>query len=464
MGDSQFMKDSQHKYRFLLILLRGLVYSKRMIFWSARKIGFLLSKISESLRNTVGIPWYRHKIRLQKITNHWRWGSNSQKLDIIGKREILQFILLIMIFAIMIPHTKLYARDTIKIPGQETLLYKIIGPGEQDFTLEEVSIDYNFLANRPANSTWRTGSLSTQTLTNNNPNIVNSNINQDVFISVGGSAVGRPGIIPGAIVPNDSNPTGRTDVVIHEVKPSETISSIAEQYQIDIASILWANNLTLRSYIRPGDKLKILPTSGVVHTIKKGDTITKIAKLYKTDEAKIIQFNSLKENGADIVIGEELIIPGGTKPQAVVVTKPRAPANSQQYGNYSPSSPASGSGTNYLWPAGVRRITQYFGWRHTGLDIAGPVGTPIYAAKAGRVTRAQCGWNGGYGCYIIIDHGYGVTTLYGHNSRLFVSVGDEVEKGQNISAMGSTGRSTGPHLHFEVRINGSRSNPLQYVR
>jgi murein DD-endopeptidase MepM/ murein hydrolase activator NlpD len=112
----------------------------------------------------------------------------------------------------------------------------------------------------------------------------------------------------------------------------------------------------------------------------------------------------------------------------------------------------------------VRRITQYFGWRHTGLDIAGKLGTPIYATRAGKVIKSQCGWNGGYGCYIIIDHGGGVISLYGHNSQLFVSVGDKVVQGQNISVEGSTGRSTGPHLHFEIRVNGVHQNPLKYIR
>lgn len=98
------------------------------------------------------------------------------------------------------------------------------------------------------------------------------------------------------------------------------------------------------------------------------------------------------------------------------------------------------------------------------MDIAGPIGTAIYAAKGGTVVKAQPGWNGGYGTYIILDHGDGLQTLYGHNSQLFVAVGEVVSQGQTIAAMGSTGRSTGPHLHFEVRVNGSRLNPLKYIR
>jgi murein DD-endopeptidase MepM/ murein hydrolase activator NlpD len=108
------------------------------------------------------------------------------------------------------------------------------------------------------------------------------------------------------------------------------------------------------------------------------------------------------------------------------------------------------------------RITQYFSWSHHAVDIANHVGTPIYAADAGVVETE--GWGRGYGNQIVIDHGGGKKTRYGHLSKFYVSKGQEVEKGETIAAMGSTGNSTGPHLHFEVMINGTKYNPLNYVR
>ena len=116
------------------------------------------------------------------------------------------------------------------------------------------------------------------------------------------------------------------------------------------------------------------------------------------------------------------------------------------------------------WPTVGHRITQYFSWRHNGVDIGNKVGTPIYAADAGVVEISTGGWNGGYGNTILINHGGGKKTRYGHLSKLFVKAGDAVEKGENIGAMGSTGRSTGPHLHFEILINGGRYNPLNYIK
>lgn len=131
---------------------------------------------------------------------------------------------------------------------------------------------------------------------------------------------------------------------------------------------------------------------------------------------------------------------------------------------------ASGTGT-YVWPApGYKKITSPYGWRtllgkrsfHAGVDIGAPMGAKIVAVDAGTVLYA--GWLGDYGQVVIIDHGKGISTVYAHNSVLLVKTNDTVFKGQQISKAGSTGFSTGPHLHFEYRINGVKQNPLNYVK
>lgn len=132
---------------------------------------------------------------------------------------------------------------------------------------------------------------------------------------------------------------------------------------------------------------------------------------------------------------------------------------------------SSGTGTGqFIWPCDSRYITSYFGYRihpltgiytgHTGLDIGCSMYDPIYAADSGTVILSQ--WYGGYGYAVVIDHGDGISTLYGHNEELHVSVGEKVSKGQTIASAGSTGWSTGPHLHFEVRINGEYVDPMNY--
>ena len=129
------------------------------------------------------------------------------------------------------------------------------------------------------------------------------------------------------------------------------------------------------------------------------------------------------------------------------------------------------SGGRLLWPTTSNLITSYFGYRvhpiyrttrfHSGIDIAAPYGAPIYAAEAGKVILAS--YYDGYGNCIIIDHGDGVSTLYAHCSSIIVKVGQYVSKGQIIGYVGSTGNSTGPHLHFEVSINGNPVNPFNYL-
>ena len=116
-----------------------------------------------------------------------------------------------------------------------------------------------------------------------------------------------------------------------------------------------------------------------------------------------------------------------------------------------------------FWPTIGKGITQYYGWRHTGVDIDGDYASPIYASADGVVEKA--GWNsGGYGLMILIGHPSGIKTRYGHASKLFVKVGDSVTRGQVIAMVGTTGRSTGTHLHFEIYVNDARTNPLRYIR
>jgi len=253
----------------------------------------------------------------------------------------------------------------------------------------------------------------------------------------------------------------RTEIVNYAVQTGDTVSTIAQKFNITVNTILWANNLSAFSLIRPGDNLVILPYSGVLHTIRSGETLSKIAKQYGVEEDKILSCNNL---GNTLKIGEKIIVPGGRK----ITTTAAAPKSTSYTGvaaikDLVKSPNSSASGNKMLWPTVGRRITQYFSWRHTGLDIANKVGTPLYAADAGVVEFA--GWNSnGYGYNVVINHGGGKKTRYAHASKLFVKAGDEVEKGENIAAMGSTGRSTGSHLHFEIIINGSRYNPLNYVK
>ena len=285
-------------------------------------------------------------------------------------------------------------------------------------------------------------------------------------VTEGGSAIVKPNINE----PIDINElpivqvAKRTGIMKYTVQDGDTVSSIADKFDLSIETILWANNLGARGLIRPGETIDILPTSGVIHKISRGDTLLKIASKYKVEVSEIIKQNNLLDE-TNISIGESLIIPGGKKIVAVAQSTSR-------YGNKNvpqasitrlfvpPKDNINVSGM--LWPTSVHIITQYFNWRHYGLDIGCPLNTPIYASDDGIVEIS--GWQTGYGNTILINHGNGTKTRYGHFNKLYVTKGESVAKGQTIGLSGSTGWSTGPHLHFEVLVSGAKKNPLGYVK
>jgi murein DD-endopeptidase MepM/ murein hydrolase activator NlpD len=235
--------------------------------------------------------------------------------------------------------------------------------------------------------------------------------------------------------------TAAGTISTYTVENGDTIASIATKYGISSNTILWANQLTRKSKIKVGQTLVILPISSVKHKVVKGDTIQKIAKKYHGDVDEIISYNGLEDG--KLTAGEMVIIPDGEMP-AIVVAPKAAKGKTSKY-----SGPEI-SGF-FIHPApGTRRSQGTHG--HNGIDMAGAVGTPIRASAGGTVIVASSGgWGGGYGSYVVIKHSNGTQTLYGHLSRVHVSVGQSVDRGETIGLLGNTGRSTGPHLHFEIR-------------
>lgn len=447
------------------------MYIKRGVLYFLSVFSRLFSLIGRVYRGTIGVRIYKIGISAHRATSRWSLRTHGRFFSFFGARTVLQAVLLVVGGVVMIPHSVLYSKEenTGALPGRQTVLYSLVGPGDQNFELEEVVGDINTI---PAGNTrsWAQGAVSADALAGR-PLV--SNMDQLDQVNAGSYGLAKPTIISGATLPDQGTQvqtSDRAEIIRHTVQPGEVIGSIAQSYGISVATILWANGLSVRSYIRPGDTLIILPTDGVLHTVKSGDTVSKIARLYGGEESKIIAYNTLAAGGSSLSVGQQLIVPGGEKTQTVSQTVAQNVTEStRKYTALSnvaapPPSVAAPAGSGYIWPTTVRRITQYYGLKHTGVDIAGPIGTPLYASKSGTVIKSQCGYNGGYGCYIIVDHGNGVQTLYAHASQLYVSVGEQVIQGQTIALMGSTGRSTGPHIHFEVRVNGKRTNPFSYVK
>jgi len=246
----------------------------------------------------------------------------------------------------------------------------------------------------------------------------------------------------------------RRGIITYTVQTGDTLYGLAQKFSISADTIMWANG-RLEDHpdlLEVGQVLTILPVDGIYHTVQKGETLASIAKKYKVDVSAILECEYNNLEGADIVPGQKIIVPGGKKPY-----KPRVV---HVYSGPIPQGAAKGTGA-FVWPtSGV--ITQKFWARHKAIDIGAPTGTPVVAADSGYVVKA--GWSKyGYGNYIVIDHGNGFQTLYAHLSAILVQVGQSVAKGTRIGSVGSTGRSTGPHLHFEIRYNGVQRNPLGYL-
>ncbi|PIR78237.1 MAG: hypothetical protein COU28_02705 [Candidatus Magasanikbacteria bacterium CG10_big_fil_rev_8_21_14_0_10_36_16] len=455
-------------YKVFLYFLKGLIYLKRSVFWL---FGFgwkFLLFINNIYKSTLGFVLFKALFYTKKYFNKLKFFQHESKIEFFGRRGTLQVLFFVVFFAIMIPHTQLYSKSFGEVSGKNSLLYQVIGHGNQDFTEEEVLILNTATTNVTNSSDWKAGAVSTEDA----KSVINTTGDLG-SVTVGGTAVTKPTIIPGSEQNKTTSSgaqivkTSRTETVNYTVQVGDVIGEIAKRFNINISTILWANNLTARSYIKPNQVLAILPVDGVTHKVVKGDTVSKIAKLYDADSTQIVKFNKLEKDGADIVVGETLVVPGGEKETVVSISKPTSiVTRPSSFNNVVPvSSVATPAGSGYLWPTDARIITQYFGLTHNALDISGGgSGTRVYATKAGKVITSQCGWNGGYGCYIKIDHGNGVVSLYGHSSKLLVNVGDYVTQGQNIMLMGSTGHSTGPHVHFEILVNGKNVNPLSYVR
>ncbi len=248
----------------------------------------------------------------------------------------------------------------------------------------------------------------------------------------------------------------RAEVFDYTVEDGDTLAAIAKKFGVDTDSIKWINKDLNEKKIKPGTALKIPPVTGVVHMVKTGETVYSIAKKYNVSAQAIVDFPFNEFSNDEtfaLAIGQQVIVPDGEMPDEPILSPRGNLANvlTPNAGNIS----ATGK---WLWPA-AGTITQYFKPWHKGLDIANHSGGPILAADAGTVIVA--GWpdNTGYGNRVVVDHGNGYKTLYAHMSKIAVVAGQTVKRGDKLGDMGSTGRSTGTHLHFEIRTAKGNADP-----
>ena len=235
-------------------------------------------------------------------------------------------------------------------------------------------------------------------------------------------------------------------ISLYVVRSGDSIGKIAKMFGVTSNTIIWANDIR-NSIIKEGDTLIILPVTGIRYVAIKGDTIQSVVKKYKGDLNEVLQFNNLTEDSV-LAVGDIVVIPDAD------MAYPKYSDSVTTYDGYTNKSWGT-SGPNYkgyyIRPiVGGVKTQGLHGWN--GIDLASAIGTPIMAAAEGTVIISKnSGWNGGYGNYVVISHPNGTQTVYGHMSKTIVYSGQPVVQGQVIGYMGSTGHSTGPHVHFEIR-------------
>ncbi len=242
----------------------------------------------------------------------------------------------------------------------------------------------------------------------------------------------------------------KKEITEYIVQSGDALGSIAVNFDISLNTILWANDLTRSSVIKPGQKLIILPVSGIIHHVKKGDTLSGIAKTYKGEVEETIVFNDLTEEG-DIYIGDILIVPNGVQPP------PSYPSSSYV------QIPVASS--YFIVPVSTPyRVTQGLHW-YNAIDFANQgdsCGKPVFAAAGGEVLKIRYGYNLGAGNYVRILHPNGLITHYGHLQKILVTPGQKVSQGKMLGLIGYSGRTipagpSGCHLHFA--LYSSQGNP-----
>lgn len=428
--------------------------SAKLLHKPLRLIGFSLAIIKKPTISFFLLPIFG-KYLFFKTKAAKKTARFEEKIILLFTNRYIIHILLIAA-ALTVTTSNILAYETREDYGKNALINKLIGLENSD-TIEDarvtdaISINSYIDQSRQLTRAVLTENQQREEALNNQDNNAYSSISQ------GGSTLIKPNL------PSGEASVGRGETKKYLVAEGDTISSIASRFAVSIDTILWANNLSATGLIRPGQTLTVPPVSGVLHQIVRGDTLQKIAQKYQVEEARIKEFNLLDDNGS-LIAGQTIMVPGG---RIIYTQRPRQyeiepiPSTRTQTAQTTGNITSTG---RMIWPSACHRISQYFkGWRHTGVDIACPWGGNVLAADSGVVVRVQYGRTG-YGYNIIISHGNGKQTLYGHLSRILVEPGQRVTKGAVIGLEGSTGRSTGPHLHFEVRIGDSMVNPLGYIR
>lgn len=409
------------------------------------------SWISNTIFKTIVLPNFGRYLWIKSRVSKKTSNKAERLIYTLTNKYVIHLI--IIVIALGVTTSNILAYESKDNYGRDAIIYEIIGLEDLEVIEDSVTA-----ANDPKIYSYLGDSFQVESDIFSESQKREEELYLDQYKTDISTTEGELALIKPELASTESAKITRTSTKKYTIQEGDVISIIASQFGVSVNTILWANNLSSSSYIKPGQEILIPPTTGVLHTVQKGDTLSSIAKKYDSSESKIKSFNNIDNDL--LVVGESVMVPDGRIVYTYAprtYTAPSVPAPAY-------SAPTTASSNGMIWPSSCRRITQYYkGWLHTGVDIACGMSKQVKAAADGVVSRVQYG-STGYGYNVIINHGGGKETLYGHASWIYVEVGQTVKQGEVIMLEGSTGRSTGPHVHFEVRLNGNRVNPLNYIR
>lgn len=298
---------------------------------------------------------------------------------------------------------------------------------------------------------------------------------QEVVLPSFGATAESEGIVRDSDPNTEVQAEFRSVPITYTVQSGDSVWGISEKFGLSVESVLYANFDILQDQsdnLMPGQTLTIPPTNGILHTWRSRDTLSSVASRYGADIKDILLFvgNNLDLANPQIDPGAVVMVPGGNRELinisfATVTTDASGNLISGFAGPGACAITGVGLMGNgfFVWPSAVHMISgNPYGPGHNGIDIGAGAGSALFAADSGTVVYA--GWlNGGYGNFVMIDHGNGFTTWYEHLENIQVNCGDNVFQGSVIGTAGSTGNSTGAHLHFEIRYGGMPVNPFDYL-
>lgn len=420
-----------------LQFLRALVVVKRNGVPFLSSLARPLKSFGLFIARWVIVPVYRVELLARRYVQRVLLPAKHRIIFVISNRYTVHVLMVCVVLCVA--YVNLSARDVrAEDFGQKSLLYKMVSTDE-GAVLEVVE------AGEAVVTLGASSNYLADAVVDARRHVDLDYLEETATTEVGEEAVTAPRVVP-----------ARENIETYVVVEGDSLGRIAESFGLNLSTVLWSNGLSYNSTIRPGQEIKILPIDGVLYKVKNGDTLSRIARNYSVDVETILTSNSLVS--ADrLSIGMELLLPGGeplspasaSRSSASIVNLFTAPSRSAVEGEW-------------IWPTDMHVITQYYGWRHTGLDVDADYTTYSYASRSGVVIFS--GWRRGYGLTVEVDHGDGFVTRYAHHSENLVDVGDVVDAGEALAQSGTTGRSTGTHLHFEIIKNGKFQNPLDYIR